>query len=65
MKKGKLQYDAVIKSVDTMMPDELRDGTKNAVEQCKTVAVGIKDPCESSYTVLKCVINKYPDFFIP
>lgn len=65
MKKGKIQYDAVIKSIDSMMPDELKDGTRRAVEACKTSAVGIKDPCESSFTMLNCIFKEYPDFFLP
>jgi hypothetical protein len=65
MKKGKMQYEAVMKSIDTMMPDELRDGTKKAVEACKTVAAGIKDPCEASFTVVKCIFKEYPGFFLP
>lgn len=65
MKKGKLQYDAIIKSVDTMLPDELRDDTKTALEACKTVSVGIKDVCEASYTLLKCIFKENPNFFFP
>lgn len=65
IKKGKIQYEAVMKSIDTMMPDELRDETKRAVESCKTAAVGIKDPCEASYTILGCMWREYPEFFLP
>lgn len=65
MKKGKLQYEPLMKSIDTMMPDELKDGTKRAVESCKNSAVGIKDPCEASFSVLGCVIKEYPEFFVP
>lgn len=65
MRKGKLQYDAVLKAVETMMPDELKDGTKRALEVCKSSGVGIKDPCEASYTILGCIWKEYPDFFVP
>lgn len=65
MKKGKILYDAVIKSIDTMLPDELRDDTRRAVEVCKDAAVGIKDNCEASYTLLKCVFRENPNFFFP
>jgi len=65
MKKGKLMYDAVVKSIDTMMPDELRVDTKRALETCKGVAVGIKDNCEAAFVLLKCLYKENPDFFFP
>lgn len=65
MKKGKLLYESVMKSIDTMMPDELRDDTRNAVEACKTVSVGIKDTCEASFILLKCIYKENPNFFFP
>lgn len=65
MKKGKLMYDAVMKSIDTMLPDELRDDTKRAVELCKDASVGIKDHCESAFTMLKCLYKENPNFYFP
>lgn len=58
-------YDSVIKSVETMMPDELYEDTKRAVETCKTSPVGIKDPCEASYTLMKCMFKENPKFYFP
>jgi hypothetical protein len=65
MRKGKIQYDAVMKSIETMMPEELREDTKNAIEVCKGVSVGIKDHCESSFTLMKCIFKENPTFFFP
>lgn len=65
MKKGKIQYESVVKSIDAMMPDELKEGTRRALESCKTAAVGIKDPCEAANAILACMWREYPDFFIP
>ena len=65
MKKGKIQYDAVMKSIETMMPEELRDDTRRAVEVCKTAAVGIKDHCEASFNMMKCIFKENPNFFFP
>ncbi|CRK94609.1 CLUMA_CG008109, isoform A [Clunio marinus] len=65
IKKGKLQYDAVMRSVDTMLPDELKDDTRRAVNVCKDVSVGIKDFCESAATMLKCIFKENPNFFFP
>ena len=64
-KKGKFQYDAVIKSIDTMMPDELRVDSRRAAEACKDSIVGIKDNCEAGSVLLKCMLKEYPNFFIP
>lgn len=65
VKKGKIQYDTVMKSLETLMPDELYDDTKRALELCKTSAVGIKDPCEASYTLLTCLVKENPKFYFP
>lgn len=65
MKKGKILYESVMKSIDTMMPEELIDDTRRAVEVCKDVSVGIKDHCESAYTLLKCIYKENPNFFFP
>lgn len=77
-------FDAVMKSIDTMLPDELRgntvartygnlyfdsfsnlDDTRKAVEVCKDSAVGIKDYCEASHTLMKCIFKENPNFFFP
>nr|QGW50684.1 odorant-binding protein 20 [Propsilocerus akamusi] len=65
MKKGKLMYDAVMKSIDTMLPDELKDDTKRAIEMCKDSSVGIKDNCDAAFTLLKCILKENPSFFFP
>lgn len=65
MKKGKILYEAVMKSIDTMLPDELKDDTKKGFENCKTVSVGIKDHCESAFVLLKCLYKENPNFFFP
>lgn len=54
MKKGKLQFDGAMRSMQTMLPDELKDDQINALTACKTAAAGIKDNCEASYATLKC-----------
>jgi hypothetical protein len=35
MKKGKLNYESALKQIDVMLPDELKEPTKNSLEQCK------------------------------
>lgn len=60
-----MQYESVMKNIETMMPDELGVDTKRAVEVCKTSAVGIKDPCEAAYTLMKCLVKENPQFYFP
>lgn len=62
MKKAKLNYDAAIKQIDTMMPEEMKEPNKRALEACKNAVNGIKDPCEAGYTILKCIVKENPDF---
>lgn len=54
MKKGKLQFDGAVRSMQTMLPDELKDDQINAMNACKTAPAGIKDNCEAAYAMLKC-----------
>lgn len=62
MKKGKLLYDAVIKSIDTLMPEEMRADTRNAIESCKDEISGMKDSCEAGFKLLQCFHPKNPRF---
>lgn len=54
-----------MKSIDTMLPDDLRDDTRRAVEVCKDSARGIKDNCEVAYVLMTCILKENPNFFIP
>lgn len=54
-----------MKSIETMLPEELRDDTKRAVEACKGSMTGIKDNCESAFVMLKCLYKENPNFFFP
>lgn len=35
MKKNKLNYDATIKQIDMVMPEDMREPYKNALNSCK------------------------------
>ncbi|XP_039431575.1 general odorant-binding protein 72-like [Culex pipiens pallens] len=65
MKKGKLNYDAMLKQIDTIMPDELAEPMRNAVNVCRNSADGIKNNCEASYAVAKCISKNNPKFVFP
>lgn len=65
VKKGKMNVDSVLKNIDTLMPDELREDTKRAITVCKDAGAGIKDYCDAAYTILKCFFTENPKFFFP
>ncbi|XP_065094744.1 general odorant-binding protein 72-like [Ochlerotatus camptorhynchus] len=65
MKKGKLNYEASLKQIDLIIPDELAAPLRNALDICRTVADGIKNNCESAYAVAQCLSKNNPKFIFP
>uniref|UniRef100_A0A182P8R7 Uncharacterized protein n=1 Tax=Anopheles epiroticus TaxID=199890 RepID=A0A182P8R7_9DIPT len=65
MKKGKLNYDASVKQIDTIMPDELAGPMRAALDICRTVADGIKNNCDAAYAMLQCLSKNNPKFIFP
>lgn len=62
MKKAKLQYASVMKTIDVILPDELKEDYRNSFTICKDVINGVKDQCEGAYTLLKCIQKNNPTF---
>lgn len=65
VKKGKVNIESVHRNIDTLMPEELQEDTKRAVELCKDSGNGIKDHCESAFLILKCLYRENPKFYFP
>uniref|UniRef100_A0A182LRL4 Uncharacterized protein n=1 Tax=Anopheles culicifacies TaxID=139723 RepID=A0A182LRL4_9DIPT len=65
MKKGKLNYDASVKQIDTIMPDELAGPMRAALDICRNAADGIKNNCEAAYAMLQCLSKNNPKFIFP
>lgn len=65
VKKGKVNLESVHRNVDALMPEELREDTKRAVDICKDVGKGLKDYCEISFLMLKCLYKENPKFYFP
>lgn len=65
MKKGKVNLESVHRNIDALMPEEMREDTKRAVDICKDIAKGIKDYCEISFLLLKCLYKENPKFYFP
>ncbi|OWR42851.1 OBP8 protein [Danaus plexippus plexippus] len=66
IKNNKLNYEAAIKQADLLLPDEIKEPTKEAITACRKVADSYKDICEASFHVTKCIYNHNPSiFFFP
>nr|BAV56789.1 odorant binding protein 2 [Ostrinia furnacalis] len=64
VKNNKLNYEASIKQVDMMYPNDLKESVKKSIEKCKTVSDKYKDLCEASYWTAKCIYEDNPKDFI-
>nr|AFG73000.1 odorant-binding protein 2 [Cnaphalocrocis medinalis] len=66
MKNGKPNYEAAIKQVDLLLPEEIKQPAKEALAACKKVPDAHKDPCDAAFHVTKCIYNHNPSiFFFP
>lgn len=65
MKKNKLNYDATLKQIDMLMPDEMKDVYRTALQVCKESGAGIKDACDAAYAIFKCMYKEYPEMLFP
>lgn len=65
IKKGKLQYAASLKSIETLLPDDLKPPFRHALEMCRNAADGIEDYCEAAYALTKCNYKNNPKFMFP
>ncbi|XP_053676284.1 general odorant-binding protein 72-like [Anopheles nili] len=65
MKKGKLNYEASMKQIDTIMPDELAEPMRRALDICRNASDGIKNNCDSAYAMLQCISKNNPKFIFP
>ncbi|XP_060804028.1 general odorant-binding protein 19a-like [Amyelois transitella] len=64
IKNNKLNYDAIIKQIDMMFPQELKEPIKAAATNCKDVGKNYKDVCEAAYWMAKCMYDFDPKSFI-
>lgn len=65
MKKNKINYDATLKQIDMLMPDEMKDDYRRALLNCKESGVGIKDACDAAYAILSCMFKEFPAMLFP
>uniref|UniRef100_A0A3G2YUY2 OBP11 n=1 Tax=Corythucha ciliata TaxID=369451 RepID=A0A3G2YUY2_CORCT len=66
IKNGKLNYEAAMKQMDIMLPNEIKEPAKAALTSCRKVPDGYSDICEAAFHTTKCIYNENPDiFFFP
>lgn len=65
MKKGKFNLEQTRKQVELMLPEvpeDYKTPMLASMEICKDSTKGIKDNCEASYTLMKCIQKNNPKF---
>lgn len=62
MKKNKLNYDAILKSIDVMLPDDWKDDYKRSLEICKDAIGGEKNACDAAVKFVSCFQKNNPKF---
>ncbi|XP_053689183.1 general odorant-binding protein 72-like [Sabethes cyaneus] len=65
IRKGKLNYDATMKQIDTIMPDEFAEPMRNALNACRNSGDGIKNNCDAAYEIAQCISKNNPKFVFP
>ncbi|KAL4711118.1 hypothetical protein ACJJTC_009489 [Scirpophaga incertulas] len=57
IKNNKLNYEAVLKQVDMMIPADMKDAVRAATMHCKDISKKYKDICEAAYWTAKCMYD--------
>lgn len=65
MKKSKVLKDAALKQFDLLLPEELKEPYRNALEICKDAAKGITGQCEVAYAFTQCFAKNNDRFLFP
>nr|AGM38613.1 odorant binding protein [Chilo suppressalis] len=64
IKNNKIQHDVMIKQVETMFPNDIKESAKFAIQQCRGIAKQHKDICEAAFWTTKCLYDADPATFI-
>lgn len=64
-KKGKLLYDAGLKQINTMLPENMRADYVAALDACREAGKGLKDNCDAAYEMIQCFMQNNPVFIFP
>lgn len=62
MRKSKVNFDAAMKQFDLLLPDDMKDDYKNALNACKDSTGGEKNACEAAHKLVVCFANNNPKF---
>lgn len=62
MRKSKINYEAAMKQMDNLLPDNMKDDYKSALTTCKDSTSGEKNACEAAYKFLNCFASNSAQF---
>ncbi|XP_058837116.1 general odorant-binding protein 72-like [Topomyia yanbarensis] len=65
IRKGKLNYEATMRQIDTIIPDELAEPLRKALDICRNSGEGIKNNCDAAYAITQCISKNNPQFVFP
>ncbi|CAG9788063.1 unnamed protein product [Diatraea saccharalis] len=66
IKNGKPNYEATVKQIDLLLPDDIKEAAKEALTACKKVPDAYKDGCDAAFHITQCIYNYNPEiFFFP
>lgn len=63
-KKGDIDMKKSMNQIESLIPVEIRDHARAALNACKEVSKGYKDPCDKVFFSAKCSYDFGPDQFM-
>ncbi|XP_076748556.1 odorant binding protein 5 [Xylocopa sonorina] len=62
-KNGAIDFNMLVKQVDSMMPPDMAARVKDTIQGCRKLEF-TGDPCEISYKYVKCYYESDPEAFL-
>ncbi|KFB44228.1 odorant binding protein [Anopheles sinensis] len=63
-KKGEINVQKTLAQLDAMLPPEMKQKAKDAVQSCRETQGQYKDPCDKTFYTTKCLAEYDPDSFL-
>ncbi|XP_068630235.1 general odorant-binding protein 72-like [Battus philenor] len=64
VKNDRLNKDMILKQIDILYPQDLKDSVKKNVAICVDIQNNYEDPCEDIFSAAKCLYEADPPNFI-
>lgn len=65
MKKSKIMKDAALKQFDLLLPDDMKEPYRNAMDVCQDIGKGVSGNCEVAYALTQCFFKNNDRFLFP